>query len=290
MTLLIGTEDGLWSDAGRLAFAGQTIVHLLADVSGAWVLLDGGELVRWEQGVESSRIQTHLDLNCVLVAGEGLWLGGAGARLYRLEGDSAHLWQPFEEVSGRSTWHTPWGGSPDVRSMAVATNGDLMVNVHVGGVVRAADAGAGWRSTMQIEADVHQVASGKGLDMVAAAWGFGWMVGDDWQFTTAGLHASYCRAAAASADWLFVSVSSGPGGGRSAVYRTNSPDLAFERCSYGLPEWFSSNIDTHCLAASGSSVYIGDPAGTVYRSDDQGGHWSVGSDELPAIRCLAVAK
>ncbi len=288
MTLLIGTDDGLWSGGRRLDLAGGPVVHMTSGSSGVWVLLDGGELVRWEHGGPRHLWKTDLHLNCVLLHAGLLWLGGADARLYRLEGDEVRRWEPFDRAPGRDTWHTPWGGPPDVRSMAEAADGALMVNVHVGGVLKSLNGGAGWQPTTDIAADVHEVASGSGFDLVASARGLGWSTGEGFRFTTDGLHASYCRAVVAAGGWLFVSVSSGPGGGRSAVYRTPDPGAAFERCSNGLPDWFSSNIDTHCLAASGGSVFVGDRNGTVYRSDDGGELWKIEAAGLPGIRCLVT--
>ena len=59
---------------------------------------------------------------------------------------------PFTE--GRDRWYTPWGGPPDTRSMTSA-DGKVYANVHVGGVVRSADAGRTWQPTaLDIDADV----------------------------------------------------------------------------------------------------------------------------------------
>src|SRR5262249_60339372 len=65
--------------------------------------------------------------------------------------------ETFETVDGRETWYTPWGDPADVRSIAVARDGTIHVNVHVGGVVRSRDRGTSWAPTVDIEQDVHQV-------------------------------------------------------------------------------------------------------------------------------------
>jgi hypothetical protein len=63
----------------------------------------------------------------------------------------------------------------------------------------------------------------------------------------------------------------------------------FERCTAGLPEWFPSNIDTHCLAASGSSAGFGTSEGEVFVSEDEGRTWERVVGDLPAVGCLLVA-
>ncbi|MDP8978884.1 MAG: hypothetical protein M3N17_10015, partial [Actinomycetota bacterium] len=103
----------------------------------------------------------------------------------------------------------------------------------------------------------------------------------------AGLHARYARAVAVVGGTVFLSVSQGPGGGRSAVYRgALDTDGALTRCRQGLPEWFTGNVDTGCLVAQGGSVAAAD-AGTVYRSADGGRTWRVVTADLPHLRCLA---
>ena len=62
---------------------------------------------------------------------------------------------------------------------------------------------------------------------------------------------SYCRAVAVSATSIFLSSSQGAGGGRSALYRRPIDGGVFERCTDGLPDWFSTNLNTFCLDASG---------------------------------------
>ncbi len=291
MMIVIGTDDGLFVDGERTAFEGRSVVNLSRNGSGGWALLDGGGLVALGAGSVGAVLETGVELNCVLPAGDELWLGGPEARLFRLVEGTAVRHEAFDNAPDRNDWHTPWGGPPDVRSMAVGVEGDLLVNVHVGGVVRSTDGGASWQSTMDISADVHQVAahpSAPGVAYVASAWGFGWMEGDEWRFTSDGLHASYCRAVARATRHIFVSVSTGPGGARSAVYRTDAAGRRFSRCGDGLPEWFTTNIDTHCLAAHDGVVVIGDRAGVVYRSDDEGDTWAVAFAGLPPIRCLEI--
>ena len=110
-----------------------------------------------------------------------------------------------------------------------------------------------------------------------------------WTFDSAGMHARYCRAVALSDETLFVSASRGSRGGQAAVYRRPIAGGTFTKCADGLPDWFSTNVDTGCLAASGSLVAAGDPEGSVYVSEDDGATWELAEDGLPGVTCLALA-
>jgi hypothetical protein len=171
----------------------------------------------------------------------------------------------------------------------------VYANVHVGGVVRSIDNGATWEDTMDIDADVHEVIAHParpGHAYAAAAIGLGITTdaGATWAFETAGLHAPYCRAVAVSDETLFVSASRGAGGADAALYRRSiDGDGPFELCVDGLPEWFSTNLDTACLAAAGSFVAAGDADGTVYVSEDDGSSWRVAEKGLPGVACLALS-
>src|SRR5205814_5238876 len=95
-------------------------------------------------------------------------------------------------VEGREGWYTPWGDPADVRSIAVARDGAIHVNVHVGGVARSRDGGTSWTPTIDIEQDVHQVTAHPRepkIVVVASAEGFAISRngGDSWSFVTAGL-------------------------------------------------------------------------------------------------------
>jgi hypothetical protein len=132
---------------------------------------------------------------------------------------------------------------------------------------------------------VHEVvADGEDRVAVAAAVGFGWSAdhGTTWAWTTDGLRASYARAVALDGDAVLVSASTGPYTRQAGVYRAQLGH-AFERCEQGLPEWFSTNVDTGCLALSGSRAVIGTRDGTVYTSDDRGATWQIGAKGLGSV-------
>jgi len=112
--------------------------------------------------------------------------------------------------------------------------------------------------------------------------------GGTWRFTTDGLRASYARAVALNGDALFMSASTGPRGGRAAVYRRAPGEDSFGKCSGGLPEWFAHNIDSHQLAASDGLVVFG-ADGSLFVSEDGGGSWRDDGTAFPEITCVAIA-
>ena len=262
---------------------------------GAWWAISDHDTVWRDSGEGAGEPVARLDAepaNCLLPIGDAMLIGAGAASLYRLEGGELTRVTGFDEAPGRAGWYTPWGGPPDVRSMAADRSGRIYANVHVGGVLRSDDAGATWAGTMDIDADVHQVIADPdraGRAYAAAAAGLGATDGESWAFETDGLVGGYCRAVAVSAHYVFVSSSRGPGGQRAAVYRRRRMGGgALERCRGGLPEWFSANVDTFCLVAADRLVIAGDPNGTVYRSEDEGETWEVAATDLPGVTCLAI--
>jgi hypothetical protein len=294
----IGTREGLWElDGDQVfsveAFAGKSLTALAVDGARAWAIVDGRTL--WE-GVDSAWkrraiIEGHA-ATCLAVAAGGLLIGTEEAHVLRLTGDELVPVESFETIDGRASWYTPWGDPADVRSISVALDGAIYVNVHVGGVVRSRDGGRTWTPTVDIESDVHQVLahpSRAEVVLAAAADGFGVSRdgGATWRFITEGMHAHYLRAVAADDDTVFVSASTGPGGRRAALFRARlAGDAAFERCGDGLPTWFGDNVDTGCLAASAGLVACGTEDGRVFRSLDGGQRWDVAAKGLPPVTCV----
>jgi hypothetical protein len=298
--IFVGTGSGLWMLEGETsrpveAFAGRAVTALALDGPRIWALVDGSAL--WESDGAAWTPRATIDglpATCVAPTRDGVLVGTEQAHLLRLGRSGLARIETFEAVEGRDAWYTPWGDPADVRSIAVAVDGVIHVNVHVGGVARSRDGGASWAPTIDIEQDVHQVLahpSRADVVLVASAEGFGVSRdgGDSWAFETAGLHAHYARAVAVADEFVLLSVSTGPRGRRAAIYRRPLADGArFERCRAGLPEWFDDNVDTGCLAAAGSLVVCGTSDGRVYRSDDAGARWAPALKGLPAVRSVAV--
>ena len=294
--ILAATEGGLHEiDGGSQALEGHRVDAVAKDAWGLYALTDGRSVWRrvGDRWVQVAEVEGPPGRS-LLATEDGLFVGTAEAGLLRFEDGVLEPVKGFEQVEGRDGWYTPWGGPPDTRSMARDGAGRLHANVHVGGIPRSADGGKTWSPTIDVDADVHQVvAHPTEADVVLAACAPGLAIsrdgGDSWGIDREGLHGPYCRAVAVAGEHVLVSASTGPFTDRAAVYRRPlDGDGPFERCTDGLPEWFPSNIDTHCLVADGSSAGIGTAEGEVFRSEDGGQSWEGTDSGLPGVRCLLL--
>jgi hypothetical protein len=316
-SVLVGTDEGLHRiDSAPIGDDGSRWTHgtagelegrldaLSVDRWGLYALVDGRAI--WRH-IESQALGQRVDGHwvqvaavdgppgrCILSTEDGLFVGTAEAGLLRFEDGVLVPMKGFEHVEGRDGWYTPWGGPPDTRSMARDGAERLHANVHVGGIPRSVDGGETWQPTIDVDADVHQVvAHPTEPDVVLAACAPGLALsrdgGDTWDIDREGLHGPYCRAVAVAGDHVLVSASTGPFTDRAAVYRRPlDAEGPFERCSDGLPEWFPSNVDSHCLVADGTTVALGTAEGEVFRSVDTGASWERVATELPAVRSLVL--
>ena len=295
MRWVVGTERGLVGSESERWLAHRAITALAWDDDGWLVLADGREIVRvrgdtveavGEIGDEAGR--------CLLPTADGVLIGTASARLGVLRDGAVTMLRSFDEAEGRDEWYTPWGGPPDTRSLSASANGALFANVHVGGILRAGAPDGVWSPTIDIDADVHQVlADPLDASHVVAATARGLAethdAGATWHFTGEGLHAPYARAVALDGERLFLSASTGPRGGRAALYRRDPGAEVFERCADALPDRFPGNIDSHCLAAGEGTIAFGTEDGRGFVSDDGGGSWREVLGGNAHVTCVGVA-
>ena len=295
MRWVLGTGNGLVGSEGATWLTGREITALAPDATGWLALVDGRDVVRVHgdevDPVGSVEEQTG---RCVLGVGGAALVGTAHARLARVADGDAEMVASFDDADGRDGWYTPWGGPPDTRSLSVSGDGTVFANVHVGGILRAEDPAGTWTPTIDVDADVHQVlADPTDPRHVVAATALGLAesrdAGDTWTFATEGLHAPYARAVALDGERLFLSASTGPRGGRAALYRRGSVADRFERCEGGLDEWFDGNIDSHCLAAAGGTALFGTEDGRAFLSDDGGNGWREVLAGASRVTCAGVA-
>jgi hypothetical protein len=291
---LVGTRNGLFEQGGYSSLDGREITALAPDAEGWWALADGRDVFRFRDGALETVASIEGEPGrCLLPVADGVLVGTASARLSLVRAGSVETLASFDEARGREGWYTPWGGPPDTRSLSAGPDGALFANVHVGGILRADAPDGTWQPTIDVDADVHQVlADPNRASHVVAATAFGLAesvdAGATWRSTSDGLHAAYARAVALDGDLLFLSASTGPRGGRAAVYRRAAGAKGFARCTGGLPEWFAQNIDSHRLAASGGLVVFG-AEGRLFVSDDGGGTWRDAGTEYPEITCVTIA-
>jgi hypothetical protein len=286
MTLMIGTVAGAFSDDGTPLIEGTRINHITRREE-TWWALDGKGRVH-QDGEVIAHAPGGLALNCLQPGHDSVFVGTSEARLFRLENGQMVEDEFFAGDPGRSSWHTPWGGPPDVRSMAVDVDGSLYINVHVGGILRYDDTGIA--PTIDLNADVHQVIAHptrRGVVLAATAYGLAESGnGHDFKIRGDGLHAGYCRAVALLDEEVFVSASTGPRTSKGRLYRASLAGEDFEPCLNGLPEWFADNLDSHCLAVGDGLVFAGQGS-TVWQSADMGDSWEEVLSGLPKVTCLA---
>jgi hypothetical protein len=285
VSLLVGTAAGLHRvDDGHTELDGRRVDAIAGDLA----LVEGRAV--WCNGDWLGEPIDGPPATCVLPFDGGALVGTTEGHLFRLP--AGEPVSSFEDAPGRNAWYTPWGAPADVRTLAAAPDGTLYVNVHVGGILRSTDGGQTWAPTLDIDLDVHQVVvAGDGTVLAACAQGLAVSedAGDTWTVADDGLAATYARAVAVAGDTVLMSVSTGPDGGRAAVYRRplhgGGP---FRRTSIGLPGTFPGNVDTFCLVADGDLAALGTFAGRVYLSDDAGGSWATVAAGPPVI-CLSFS-
>jgi len=297
MQVLVASPEGLHAfddrgTAGPVQLPDRAVTVVAPHGRKRWAAVEGSELWHASDGSWNHIADlVGLRVACIAATHADVFVGSSEARLFRVSGDRLEPITGFDQADGRSAWYTPWGGPPETRSMS-EWDDDLYVNVHVGGILRTEDRGAHWTSTIDIDADVHQVATAEGLVLAACAGGLA--VSEDrgatWTLRADGLEAPYSRAVTVCGDAVLVSASNGPRGGRSAVYRGALVGRGFERCREGLPEWFDDNIDSSCLDAlpDGSFAAFGTSDGRLFGSRDTGSSWSELASGLPATRCVLV--
>lgn len=292
----VGTRDGLQTidDRGRvgpLQLSDRSVTAVARDGSELWAIVDRSEV--WHAPDDDWRRVATLEgheATCLAMT-DALHVGSSEARLFRLAGSTLEPVEAFDDAEGRSEWYTPWGEPPATRSISEWSD-DVYVNVHVGGILHTGDHGRTWNPTIDIDADVHHVATARGMVLAACAGGLATSVdrGTTWTMRSEGLEAPYSRAVVVCGDTVLVSASDGPRGGRAGVYRGDIGGGAFERCTAGLPGWFDDNIDTYCLDAlnDGSFAAFGTSDGRLFGSDDAGSTWHELSAGLAPVQHVLV--
>jgi hypothetical protein len=293
---LVGTRDGLHTignggPVGSPHLADRSVTAVARDGSQLWAIVDRSDVWHAPEGdwVRVATLEGH-EATCLAMT-DALHVGSSDARLFRLTGSTLEPVVAFDDAEGRSEWYTPWGGPPATRSIS-EWGDDVYVNVHVGGILHTGDHGRTWSPTIDIDADVHQVATAQGLVLAACAGGLATSVdrGTTWTMRSEGLEAPYSRAVVVCGDTVLVSASDGPRGGRAGVYRGDIRGGAFERCTAGLPGWFDDNIDTYCLDAlnDGSFAAFGTSDGRLFGSEDGGSTWHELSADLGPVQHVLV--
>jgi hypothetical protein len=290
-TPIIGTAGGLrfGEDAQHDPLDGAAITAILPAGDDLWVLVARRDLYQVSDGVADlvASLRDGAEGICAGTHGGAVWVGGDDARLWRLDGKHLEEVESFQTAPTQSEWHTPWGGPPDVFSMA-SDGADLYVSVHVGGILRSGD-GDSWVPTIDLHDDVHQVAVGPDGTVWAATGMRGLAESRDrgvtWRYHTAGLHATYLLTVAVTSDAVLVGASSGHAGRDGAIYRFDGD--RFTRAA-GLPDHFDGAVGPRQLAAAGDGAIVALPNGDVYTSEDGGLGWAPLVTGLPRVSELVL--
>jgi len=282
MRVRIATADGLIDPSGATV---PGPVRVFGDV-----LISGDRDLLWFGDRGWTRIGSFPGLRCAVDAPGGVLVGTDGAHLLQLGAGGLERIESFETMDGRDEWYTPWGGPPEVRSVACTPDNVLLANVHVGGIARSDDSGRTWVPTIDIGADVHQVRSVWGRqDLVVAAAAVGLCISTDsgmtWRVQSEGLDLTYCRAVAVPDAAILVAASDGPRARRSAIFRTSiHADTPFER----VTDWLDAPVDSHALDGLGDDAVFGTSAGEVWQSEDAGRSWTRTDRNLAGVTSLSL--
>ena len=283
-------------------------IRCLAEgVRSSAVGLAAGRVVVLAEGRSHPRaIGIDEPVECMAIMSEDplqVLLGTEPPHLYLLDGEEgpAQRLESFDALDCRSTWFTPWGGPPAVRSLA--RSGDwVFADIHVGSIMRSPDLGATWEPvTPDLHPDVHQVAAAPGAEgrlyaNTADAVFVSGDYGSSWEHRAGGLENRYGRAVAVhprDPDCLLASVSKGPGGSgdvQGKLYFSSDAGRTWTRAVAGFPE-VRGNIDTFHLAFDAGGTAWTAVEDRLYRSDDGGRSWSgfwQAPDAILALACCPL--
>ncbi|MFW6132687.1 MAG: WD40/YVTN/BNR-like repeat-containing protein [Planctomycetota bacterium] len=282
------------AEPGRepLELAARGAAHVVEGSRFAAAALRDGTILVWD-GTEQPRgidtgIEEPITSLLILSGAEGrhLLAGTEGAHVWRIGYERAERIRTFDELDCRTSWHTPWGGPPAVRSLAATPDGWVYADIHVGSIMRSPDRGRSWEPVApELNEDVHQVATCPAAPArVYANTARGVYVSDDrgasWNHRAADLDDRYGRAIAVAPDdpeLLLATVSDGPHGDdvRAGMFRSDDAGRTWRQVTDGFPASSPENINTHRVAFSadgtgwaavGHALYIGRDRATTWHA------------------------
>jgi len=273
----------------------QNVPVNAGDVCGDYVAVIVGKHEVWtfDSGGWYQAAATEVKLNCICwTSDRRLLVGTESARLAWLSDGDLKFIDSFDKVPERNLWKTPWGGPPDVRSLAVSSDGTIYANVHVGWIVRSKDGGKTWKNLREgLDMDVHQVAvhpSNPAIVFTATAEGFYLSKDHGETFTHQSNDMPYCYQRAcvcfSERDVYLLSTSRGPHGYAEArVYRSEDEGVHWAPVN-GLSEKISNNINTFQIITVGDGnalVIVEDTS--IYETNDYGMNWEKVRDDYPKL-------
>lgn len=320
----IRTEDG--NSIEDTPFHGRKIIAGSVRDGSAALIVEGNE-VWFQDGTGWRNLATSsLPLNCtIIVDNTKVLVGTAEARLAWVAGDrfskpaletngvglgssdgeapgkpvvdGLEFIESFDAIPERKEWNTPWGGPPDTRSLALAPDGTLYANIHVGWIAKSTDQGGSWHCTRNgLEKDVHQVAAHPDdPDTVFAATATGFHIsrdkGESFDCKPGNMPYLYQRACVCfpGSETYLVSTSRGPHGQADALlFRTENGGETWDLVD-GLPESIKDNIDTfHVAVVDKNRAYVAVDNTSLFSSEDSGKTWTRIPKDFPGIHAIIV--
>ena len=243
----------------------------------------------WNRAVISQDL-----LYCIERAKDGRFLVGTERARLAWVGDKRLAYvEGFDEVPERKRWDTPYGGPPEVRSLAVSPDGTIYADIHVGWIVRSRDGGTTWKSLRRgLDRDVHMVAAhptNPATVFAATAEGFHISKdhGDSFKRRPVNMPYYYGRAVAAfpGSRTYLASTAKGNGGAGARLYRSKD-EGEFWRQVEGLPQ-LDRNINTWQVAAfEGGRALVVAKDTDLYASEDEGVTWTLLHEDLPTVNAI----
>ena len=220
-------------------------------------------------------------------------VGTERARIAWVEGGRLAYIEAFDAVPERRLWDTPYGAPPELRSLAVSTDGTVYANVHVGWIVRSRDGGTSWTSVRRgLNRDVHMVAAhptNRATVFAATADGFhiSHDHGDSFHRRAEGMKYYYQRAVACfpGRDVYLASTARHNGGSGALLFRSMGEGEHWVQVK-GLPR-VDRNINTWQVATFPDGRALAVVRDTdLYASEDWGVSWELAREDLPTVNAI----
>jgi len=292
------TAQGIRTTGGelraRVSFDASAVAAGDVRDGAASVIVNEHEVWTHSGGTWKKEASSDVELYSVLRTAQGILVGTEAARLAVVESGRLRFLKSFDGVPERRYWDTPYGAPPELRSLALAADGTIYADVHVGWVVRSMDGGLTWKSVREgLDRDVHMVAAHPtkaGTIFAATADGFhiSHDHGDTWHRRPQGMPYLYQRAVACFPDRevYLASTAKHNGGAGAMLFRSDDEGAHWTEVE-GLPKRLERNIDTWQVAAlSAGRAFAVTGDDTLHASEDWGRTWREVRPDLPRVNAV----
>jgi photosystem II stability/assembly factor-like uncharacterized protein len=296
MTLILGTDDGVWrredSASTRMALAGKRVIHVAASAGTVIAAVRREGVYRVD--AEGADPLWEGDARSCAVAPDGtLYVGSEPAMVFRStdDGDNWTRLDAIDTLPTRDTWtFPPPPHEPHVLSIdfPAGRSQDVLAGVEVGGVIRSQDGGDAWTELNSgVYEDVHSVRPDPSRPTwLFAITGAGFYASEDgggsWERRMEGMERGYTIGLSVSPDRageLLVTAGRRPPGVESGVYTSSDRGQSWDAAGgAGLPDSFD-RAPVPLLTTDGA--WLGADDGALYHAASVAGPWEL-LERLPA--------